>query len=353
MRAPEMLDHKADLMVRLQDPRVYTSWRSQVEMDIRWESAGGAHLPLTKEREAHNRANAAAIITTLKEDLRDTECFHVNEEMSLLVQFAATQLDETDRFTRTLLPTRSGIVRFEKGIPWTDVRGKKMILSWAVWGPILAQSSRHDTGEPTEFTHFWLFNDHFDEPDQIARELFREFATKGGENFARQVWGRWGFIGGEYLAEGQRLGPPMRLPDDDKIAEVLADGDTPTAYSNPTRILQALWILLGQTITHAEDAHIDRARRKRTGKMGIPARVSVIQLRRTESRPAPGESLVEWSHRWGVRGHWAWRHCGPGHDYAQEVEPGRFMCRVWIAPYVKGPEGKPLIVTEKVYALHR
>lgn len=354
MHAAEMLDHKVDLLTRLEDPRVYASWRHQVELDIRWEDRRGRNLPTTDERQKHNRSNAAAIITTLKGDLPEAECFHVSEEMSLLVQFAATQLDETDRFERTLLPTRSGIVRFEKGIPWTDVRGKKMILSWVVWGPIQATYGKRDTGEPTEFTHFWLFNDHFDEPDQIAHELFSQFGTEADDmnSFARKVWGRWGFIGGEYLAEGQRVGPAMRIPEDEKIAEVLADGDTPTAYSNPSRILQALWMLLGQTITLSEDAHIDRARRKRTGRMGIPARVTVIQLRRTEGRRNDGESLVEWSHRWGVRGHWAWRHCGADHPYAQVVD-GKIMCRVWIAPYIKGPEGKPLVITDKVYALHR
>jgi hypothetical protein len=357
MKAPEMLDHKADLMVRLASPTVYAAWRGQVEADIRWTGLPDPSYPTFRQQQM-NRANAAAIITTLRYDLPEAECFHVNQDMTTLVRYVATQLDETDRFRRLMLPTRSGIARFEGGIPWIDVRGKQMRLSWVVWGPILAGTSRHDVGEPAEWTHFWLFNDHFDEPDEIAAELYADCARRDGQrgvDWARHTFGRWGFMGGEYLAEGERLGPPLREPDEEKAAEVLADGDVPHAYMNPRRLLCALWLLLGQTVTSTVPADIDRARRKRAGRAQIPARVTVVQLRNIESRRGEGESLVEWSHRWVVRGHPAWRACGPNHPLAEPYpdDPTRFRCRVWIAPFQKGPADKPLVVTEKVYALHR
>jgi hypothetical protein len=357
MRAPEMLDHKADLMVRLEDARVYRGWRDQVEADIRWvKTDGSGDLPVDRKRREHNRSNAAAIITTLRHVLPDTEAFHVNQDMTALVQYAATQLDETDRFRPLMMPTRSGIVRFEGGIPWTDVRGKQMRLSWLVWGPILAAvgKSRHDVGEPSEYTHFWMWNDQIEEPDQIAREMFADHLPDHGEQY-RRVYGRWGFMGGEYIAENERLGPAMREPDEAKMAEVLADGEVPTAYTNPRRILHALWLLLGQTVTLSAEAHLDRPHRKRAERRGIPPRVTVVQLRNVESRRSEGESFVEWSHRWIVRGHPAWRICGPNHPDAEEhpERPGEYRCRVWIAPFVKGPEKAPLVVTEHVYALHR
>jgi hypothetical protein len=352
VRPAEVLDHKADLMVRLQDPRVYQGFRDQTEMDMRWEDGDGNLVEITRERRERNRSNAAAIISTLKAVLPEAECFHVSEDMVRLVQFAATQLDQTDRFQRLMLPTRSGIVRFEGGLPWVDVRGKQLRLSWAVWGPITARYySRHDVGEPNEWTHFWLFNDQIDEPDSIAQEMFQ----KAGEARVRQVFGRWGYMGGEFLADGERLGPAMRNPTEAKMAEILADGEVPSAYTNPSRLMCALWFLLGQTITQTDEAHLDRAVRKRAGKARIPARVTVIQLRNIESRRAPGESLVEWNHRWIVRGHPAWRACGPDHPLA-ELYPGatdKYRCRVWIAPFEKGPKDKPLIINEKVYSLSR
>jgi hypothetical protein len=363
VRAPEILDHKADLMTRLQNPDVYRSWRGQVEMDIRWEDQSGP-VPLNDQRRASNRSNAAAIITTLRDCLPEAECFHVNEDMTALVQFAATQLDESDRFRKLMLPSRSGIVRFEGGIPWTDVRGKSMRLSWAVWGPILARHGRHDVGEPDEYTHFWLFNDHFVEPDEIAHELMHDFEERGrrsgwapGEGVAqaRRIWGRWGFMGGEYMSEGERLGPAMRVPPEAKMAEILDSGGVPHNYTNPRRLLHALWLLLGQTITQTDEAHLDRSRRKRAGRAGIPPRVTVVQLRNVESRRSEGETYVEWSHRWIVRGHPAWRQCGPNHPLAEPYpdDPTKFRVRVWIAPFQKGPADKPLVLTEHVYALHR
>lgn len=349
-----MLDHKADLMVRLDDPVVRSAWRDQTMADMRWEGQDLTNRFPNARREQINRSNALAIIDTLWHAVPEAECFHVNKDMTALVQFAATQLDQTDRFHKLMLPTRSGLVRFEGGIPWTDVRGKQLRLSWAAWGPILAQPSgpsRHDVGEPDEHTHFWMWNDQLTEPDEIAEDCFRDFS----EDRIRGLFGRWGFMGGEYIAEGQRLGPAMRIPGEEKMAEVLSEGDVPHEYTNPVRLMHALWMLLGQTVTRAEVEIPDRARRKRAERAGIPARVTVVQLRNIESGRSEGESLVEWQHRWVVRGHPAWRHCGPNHPLAEEHpdRPGEYRCRVWIAPYTKGPDGAPLIITDKVYALHR
>jgi hypothetical protein len=61
------------------------------------------------------------------------------------------------------------------------------------------------------------------------------------------------------------------------------------------------------------------------------------------------DSTREYSHRWIVRGHWAWRHCSP--ENADEGEDCRK--RVYIDPYVKGPEDKPLIIKDKLYAVVR
>jgi hypothetical protein len=378
MRAPEMLDHKADLMVRLDDPRVRAVWRQQVLMDMvksdtEREAADVAgavdndpqHIwavtkhPSVKFKNGLSpesaRGNSAATVEGLRHSLAEAECFHVNEDLTSLVTYAASQLDDLDRLDRSILPTRSGIARFEGGLPFQDVRGRKMRISWAAWCPVLYRTQsqdKHDVGEPDECTLLFLFNDHREEPDDIYRMLLREQNAEGRARYER-AFGRWGFIGSEYVMDGVRLGPAFAEPSEAKRAEVLADGDTPQGYTNSIRLMHAFWLLLGQTVSLSTEAQIDRARRKRTGRMGIPHRVTVVQLRRTEGSRAEGESLVEWSHRWVVRGHWAWYHCGPDHPQAQEVEPGRFMCRLWRAPFVKGPKDKPLVVTEKVYALHR
>lgn len=51
----------------------------------------------------------------------------------------------------------------------------------------------------------------------------------------------------------------------------------------------------------------------------------------------------EYSHRWIVRGHMRNQPVGP-----RNAESGQKRLRVWIAPYVKGPESKPLILKDRV-----
>jgi hypothetical protein len=57
--------------------------------------------------------------------------------------------------------------------------------------------------------------------------------------------------------------------------------------------------------------------------------------RETESR--------EYSHRWIVRGHMRNQPIGP-----RNAKDGQKHLRVWIAPYVKGPEDKPLVLKDRV-----
>jgi len=350
---PELLDHKADLMVRLENPALKAAWRHQVFLDFADPDA--ARLDGLDQTRARN--NAAVTIETLRKVLPEAEAFHVNRDMASLVAFAATQLDETDRVRKLMMPTRSGIVRFEGGIPFQDVRGKQMLISWIVWGPVYTEDRRHDTGEPSEAVLLWMFNDHREEPDQVAREQMEGDTALPREQWemVERVAGRWGFTGAQTVYDEQRLGPAWQPPPEAKVAEVMAEGGIPQEYSNVTRIIHAFWLLCGQTVTDVSQADIDRPRRKRAGRANIPPRVVVVRLRNRSTARAEGESLVEWHHRWVVRGHPAWRLCGPDHPLAEPhpERPGEYRCRVWIAPYPKGPKDKPLVISEKVYALHR
>jgi hypothetical protein len=51
----------------------------------------------------------------------------------------------------------------------------------------------------------------------------------------------------------------------------------------------------------------------------------------------------DYSHRWIVRGHMRNQPIGP-----RNTEGGQKHLRVWIAPYVKGPEDKPLVLKDRV-----
>lgn len=104
-------------------------------------------------------------------------------------------------------------------------------------------------------------------------------------------------------------------------------------------VLISSLILMAQPLVSVAKPTLTKRQSKRAGRRAEldPRQVSIITLRRTSTR-SKGANSVEREHRWAVRGHWR-----------NQWHP-RDECHVptWISPYVKGPEGKPLIVRERV-----
>jgi hypothetical protein len=74
-----------------------------------------------------------------------------------------------------------------------------------------------------------------------------------------------------------------------------------------------------------------------------PKYITVITLRRPKQHPGDEHHPVEWTHRWITSGHWRWQPYGDG-----------TVRQIWIAPYVKGPADKPLLVRgARVFTLAR
>lgn len=112
-------------------------------------------------------------------------------------------------------------------------------------------------------------------------------------------------------------------------------------------IFCTLWLLLRQRIAVKHVERADRASRRRADREGRqePPSVTVIELRRpVDSGASEGAHHdVDWSHRWMVGGHWR----NQFHPSDGSHVP------TWIAPYVKGPEDKPLVVKDRVFAWTR
>lgn len=91
----------------------------------------------------------------------------------------------------------------------------------------------------------------------------------------------------------------------------------------------------------------DRAARRRVEKATlkpVSSDVQVIRLRRVEYRAREGEHRdVEWSCQWIVHGHWRNQWYPSKHYYHPK----------YIAPYLKGPEDKPLRHPERLFAVVR
>jgi hypothetical protein len=286
--------------------------------------------------------------------------YRVTHDMCEVLIAAANGLDDSDMFMPQLAPTGAGFVRLDKALPVTDIRGKEMLVHFLVWGPAVTEDGV--TG-----TCMWMFNDPWTEPDYAHLE-FRERARDEAANpkEAKEAVEQYDRIVGQFSAVGLNLGfpgdvvgPQMTSVDAEMLVQykLIAQDDrldeTHSSSTNTLRYLHALWLLLNQTIAVQEDEHVERPALKRAKRRNLIPKVTVIKMRRSEHPPhIKGDSLIDWQYRWIVRSHWAWRICGADHPGAQPYKGG-WAVRKWIHFYEKGPEDKPLVVTDKVISLER
>lgn len=268
--------------------------------------------------------------------------YRVTPDMCVLLEHAANGLDEDDLCDPQLAPTGCGIVRFEKAIRVSDIQGKEMLVHWLVWGP----ATHTVNGEEHASLALSFFNDLWTDPDDSAKGLAKYLEEEEFPEVMESI-GRWMPTHFTMYTESLSLGPTMLMPGNEQQMRFLLNGHDapPMAGTNLFRYVHALFLMLNQTLVRVEDDQPNRASRRRAMRKGMPGKVAVIALRRQEGVSRhEGESVVEWSHRWVVRGHWRWQACGPGRAERK---------RIWIAPFVKGPEDKELIITDKLYELRR
>jgi hypothetical protein len=111
------------------------------------------------------------------------------------------------------------------------------------------------------------------------------------------------------------------------------------------RAIVATFLWIRQTICVITPVPLERHAAKRLLKAEMQGGLSVITLRRHVSEPKDATGApIEWSCRWIVNGHWRKQFypSKEAHEY------------IWILPFVKGPEDKPLKTPDqKVFAIIR
>jgi hypothetical protein len=121
-------------------------------------------------------------------------------------------------------------------------------------------------------------------------------------------------------------------------SEIEDDDDTFTL-----RFLYAFWRLCEQRIAEVEPVETNHAARVIAHRTGLSPEVRLIRLRR-RAEHAPGEPTARnWQHRWVV-----------GMHKVRQWYPSEHRHKViYRGPYVKGPDGLPLLGGETVRALLR
>jgi hypothetical protein len=283
----------------------------------------------------------------MRSALKRAETYWVSRDMVQVMVHASQGLDELDRFSHDLWPTDDGFLLFEE--PWyaIDIWGNTVGCKAMAWW---RQSWEGHPG-----TIVVEFSDRDDKSDTVSAmlmakpDLLDSLLQLGPIHVSSIKW----------YADESRVGPMMVEPSEDMIEryeKFAVTGQTIAPQgTNPGRPLLALLMLLNQTITSKRREVLKPTNPARAKKMPLPAQVTVIRLRRESEAVGrlPGESQVEWHHRWVVRGHWRSQHVGPDYPLAQQIGPNQYRARIYIAPFIKGPEGAPLVITQKVQALVR
>jgi len=128
-------------------------------------------------------------------------------------------------------------------------------------------------------------------------------------------------------------------------AAVTSDGAAITSHNQALRDLAlkegmfwhdmaALQRFMELEVVQRESAKLPRQATRAAARAGKPLpKVIVVRLRRVYQERETGETQVEWQHRWMVRGHWR----------RQWYATTREHKLIYIAPFIKGPEGKPFL----------
>jgi hypothetical protein len=295
----------------------------------------------------------------------NTPCYFVKDEMTDLILFASNKLDDTDLFDANLVPSDYGFVYFEKPLELTDVRGRQLLGNVLVW-----KKGFHKDGKIGIMAT--LYNDADRTPDDIARTLLenKEAPKNKKEIHALDIMGRYHWIHSLNFVHGEVVGEKVKSPDNDEVEQMRRftfddEGkdvlkfddeaweqykkDKIFPYTNIKRLIHTYFLIMSQTITATTPERGDRAQRRRLERENLPSEVMVIQFRKTRytSTEKGEEVAVNWSHRWIVGGHWRWQ------PYKDPASGGEIKKRIWINPYVKGPDDKPLKTKERVYVLAR
>jgi hypothetical protein len=279
------------------------------------------------EYPAHPREMAEVYSEISLEKLPDSTIFYCDEDMSDLVLAGASVLDSTDMGDSTLLPSQEGFCYFAKGL--------KVYLEHVVH----AISWRH-IGKGVILVN--SFNDTVVQADPFSKE-WEEIVRKNTGWFPNTRWAH----GSLMIYSDDSPINPIAKADSEKLAAMEIDSNMLTVNT----VLHSLMLLLNQPTEIIETTKVSKQNKgslKRAKKSRINPAVVVINIRRKHKKSSSNASdspSFEYNVRWLVGGHWRWQ------PYKDALTREWKKKRIWISPYVKGPEDKPFVATKKVHAL--
>jgi hypothetical protein len=258
----------------------------------------------------------AAGLDALASMLEVGELFWVQQDMAALAMHAGQQLAAA-RWATADRPAPCGLLFWQDGIGHMDYQGVQIPVEACAWGPYQGEMM------------LWLLMSR----DRLVAEVAvtRPDLTLVVEEIPPLV--------PVFAATVAVTAEPLPLVEID-----------PGMPQPVVAALASAWLLMQQPLL------IDRTRERADkptarayARDGLPApEVTLVDLRRQytpqDQDPDAGTDGRRYRHRWIVSGHWRNQAYGPGQTLRRQT---------WVPSYVKGPEGAPLLSTEKVNVWRR
>lgn len=298
------------------------------------------------------------LLTDMKAVLRASENFYVARPMMELGMLLADEMPDEELLPHDL-PAMQGWMWF--GFPYRQIDIRRQVLMdhaimWSAFGGNVRIFNFTDRTDLSDSVNQVLTGKYTAE--EMRRlpmlQLNHVFDMKFGERLPRGiVWDTplppGAFVDARRTDNGDGTNTITWFTDQhipemfDK--EVLQKGTVEEKRSPLAAFLVTIWRLCQQSIASRLVEEPQRAARRRMTRAHLPVSpITIINLRRV-SGGEHEETGVDWQHRWVVRGHWRRQ---------PYKENGEVIHRyIYINPYLKGPEDKPLLHRDKVNALIR
>lgn len=221
--------------------------------------------------------------------------------------------------------TQAGFAYFPRSIEIIDRKGATNFIRAMLWVPVLSANRN-------QVALWYATFSHEDDPLVFHREWGNEMPHM--PKWRRDI---------SPLAELQLLhGTSLPLSVEFNSEDFHQDGVTyPDAAKEMWALPQTVWRIAQQLVPAREP--VGRSWRRDAARHGLQRDdVTVIRLRKTKSK-TDHETEVEWSNQWIVRGHWR-------NQWYASIKTHR---QIWINPFVKGPDDKPLKITKRVWEFIR
>jgi hypothetical protein len=279
----------------------------------RWDDDTERMIPRSDDRERPIEALTSQLQGVMAHTEQGDPVW-VSSDVLDLVEVAAESFEPEPIYSDDVF-IPGGFCLFERPLRFTDSYGRKTAYRAVQWGPFTQRRLDDDngpTGVHREGLMLALFG-HREDPDDHWSNDERPMPL----------------IGGSPLALNHMV--PVVLGDD--------LGSEP-AFHRMMKHIQVLWRLAQQEITVPGRERVSRPTWKRAASWRQIKEVVVLRLRRAHARDYEGDERdVEWSHRWMVSGHWR--------NQPYKINGETVHRQIWIAPYVKGPESKPLVIKKR------